>query len=344
MDSTRPTSSASGNQSEGTSNVFQYESSGSEADQDNYDTDDSETYGFQTTDCYPIRGVHFYTSDIYSVGNPGAVYSSPIDQWITFIILHFNQRRVKNFKLMIHEDEPGKELEKVIKNIAVTAEYNRRIFPRPSDDNKLKVMWLDYSRTGEATDNGLRIMVGKEERLHVHHHLQPISTINETVTCRCPKPRDTHKKVHHFIRIRNLRDLEKASSGQIPITSLGGLRNCRKCCAAFFSYKVRVPLKTWLLTFEVDENTNVKYNDFQRRIRFDNEDWVLAYITFRGPPFENYDQMYFSLQFIGNRSFMYHGGRTRNMVTTFTDPRLLINATMERAVYIKDIEIIIHNE
>jgi hypothetical protein len=81
-----------------------------------------------------------------------------------FIILQFSPKRVNNFDLLLHSDGSGKDLEKIVKKIALTAEYTRRISPRPSDDNKIKIMWLDYTRTGESINNGLRIRADKGER------------------------------------------------------------------------------------------------------------------------------------------------------------------------------------
>jgi hypothetical protein len=335
MASTRPSSTTSI-----PSDIFTLaNNSDSEADEvDNFDTDDSETYGLQSTDCYPIRSVTFHTSDVYSVINPGVIDSSSLDQWLTFLILQFSPKRATNLDLLLHTEGEGKELERLIKKITMATEYTRRIFPRPSDDNKLKNMWLSYTKSGEPTDNGLRVIAGKGERFQVHHHLKPISTINETLKCNCQQRRSLHKKDHSFIKIRSLRDLEKASFGQIPVTSLGGLKNCRRCCAAYVSHQIQIPTTTWILTFEIEENAKIAHNDFQRRIKFGLEEWNLAYITFNGPPFENHDQLYFSLHYMGSRAFIYHGGRNRGIVKTFTDPRNLLHSRLERVVYLKNID------
>ena len=316
--------------------VFAQDSSDSElGSDDDYDTDDSNTFGWNLQTQYPIRSVTLNTGDIYQSVNPGLINSGAIDQWITAIVLKFNRRKVANFALMKYDDGPGKALETVIQDMAVYASYTGRRWSRPSDDNKLKRIWTDFTKTAELVDEGLRLQLPLGERVNVFHHLRPVTTFMETVVCACT-PKRFKRKSHNYLRIRNQRDLEKTLSNRVPVTSFGGLVNCRRCQQPYRSEKITVPDRSWILVFEVDENSGVEYNDFQRKIQFGRVGWSLTYITFAGPAYRQHNPLYFSLQFVTNRTFMYDGCRDRGVVRTFVDNRQTRQAKLERAVYFRD--------
>ena len=301
---------------------------------DEYDTDDSSTFGLDLPDAYPVRSVTLKTSDIKDIANPGVINSGPIDQWITAIILHFTPRKLHNFQILKQEVGLGQVLESTVKSIAVAARYINGALHRPVDDNKLKRLWIDFANVTELVDDGLRLHVKGSERYNVFGHLKPVTAFKETLHCSC-RPRQPKTKIHHFLRIRNLRDLEKTFLSKVPVTSYGGLRHCRRCCRPLVSGGVTIPDKSWILVFELDGNPNVAYNDFQREMEFGEVNWTLKYITFAGPPTAEHDPLQFSLQFIGNRTFYYHGGRNGGHVKTFNDARLVQHSLMERAVYFR---------
>jgi hypothetical protein len=254
---------------------------------------------------------------------------------LTAIILQFTRRKPKNLSLLKHQRGEGLELEEVIQEVAVMADWNQRYWQKPLDgDNKIKTRWLDLVKTAELIDRGNRLQVNGGERTNVFHHIKAITTFKEKIGCQC---RQVEKeKSHQYLRIRNKRDIELTLSNKIPITSFGGLRNCRKCCQPFVSKSIIVPDTTWVLVQEIDDvQGDVVFNDFQRKLRFGGVEWNLTYITFVGPPRRTDYPVYCSLQFIGNRTFYYHGDKNGGTVKTFTDARLFRHSKMERAVYFR---------
>jgi len=345
MENENPTAGTSGLASvsshpENAPNIFDTDSELDSSDE--YDTDDSNTFGLEAPDQDPIRSVNLHTDALYRSRNPGVYNSSPIDQWLTAIILQFNRRRTQNLRLLKHrrgggpEHGEGLELEEAIQEIAVTADWNQKYWQKPLDgDNRIKQRWLEVAKTAELIDGGNRLQVNGGERTNVFYHLKPVTLFKEKIVCKC---RHNNEKIkpHHYVRIRNRRDIEKTLSNKVPVTSFGGLRNCRKCCQPFVGRSIEVPDTTWILVNEIDDNRNeVVFNDFQRKIRFGNVDWNLTYITFAGPSSREDDPVYLSLQFVGNRTFFYNGERNGGAVRTFTDPRLLRHSRIERAVYFR---------
>jgi len=303
---------------------------------DEYDTDDSNTFGWRHQDRYPIRSVALNTGVNYHIANPGIINSGAVDQWITAIILKFNRRKVVNFNLLKHQEDPGKELEKVIQRVAVCASYTGRGWMRPTDDNKVKRIWTDYANVAEPEDEGLRLKLPLGERINVFHHLRPITLLVETIKCGCAI-RKVRKKPLYYLRIRNRRDLEKTLSNRIPVTSFGGLINCRRCRHPYQTERIVVPDNSWVLVHEVDDDAGVNYADFQRKISFGGVGWSLGYATFSGPAYRHHDPTYFSLQFIGNRTFIYDGSRDHGSIRKFDDERQVDNGKLERVIYFRDV-------
>lgn len=301
---------------------------------DEYSTDDSNTFGLNLQDQYPIKSVTLHTDNHYNRDNPGVVNSGPIDQWITAILLQFCRRKVYNFELFRHTAGSGKALEDVIKQIAIKAGWRSSWSP-PSVDNRLKKIWTDFAKVAVPIDEGMRIKVLGGENFNVTHHLEPVTRFTETVTCSCIPARFRRKTLHH-LKIRNLRDIEKTISGKNPTVSFGGLRHCKKCCQPFKAGPISFPPETWILVQEVDNQATIKYNDFQRKLRFGEVDWSLAYLTFSGPGYHEHDPMLFSIHIVGNRAFYYNGARDHGTVKTFSEPRLVRFATLERAIYFRD--------
>ena len=319
-------------------NIFQqYSSDSDNMSSDGYDTDDSNTFGLEVPDQYPIRSVTLQTEGLYRSTNPGVVNSSPIDQWITAIILQFNRRKTKNLALFRHQRGEGKELEEIIQEIAIIADLNQKLWWKPVEgDNRLKCRWIELVKMAVKIDDDTRFRINGGERTNVFHHLKSIALFKERIGCHCR--RNDKEKSHHYLRIRSKRDIEKVLSNKVPITSYGGLRHCRKCCQPFSGNSIAVPDTTWILVHELDDIPgNVVYNDFQRKIRFGGVNWNLTYISFAGPAVRTNDPLYISLQFIGNRAFYYNGDRNSGYVKPFTDDRLFRHSKMERAVYFRQV-------
>ena len=316
-------------------NIFQNDSDSDLWSSDGYDTDDSNTFGLEVPDKYLIRSVILRTEDLYRSTNPGVVNSSPIDQWLTAIILQFNRRKTKNLTLLRHQQGEGQLLEETIKEIAIVADLNQKLWWRPMDgDNRIKCRWIEFAKVAERIDGDLRFRINGGERTNVLQHLKPVTLFKEKIGCHCR--RTERVKTHHCLRVRNIRDIEKIMSNKIPVTSYGGLRSCRKCCHPFSSNNIVVPDTTWILVHDMDDTQgSVVYNDFQRKLQFGGVNWNLAYITFIGPAVRTSDPLYTSLQFIGNRTFYYNGDRNGGAVKTFNDARLFRHSRMERAVYFR---------
>jgi len=306
-----------------------------EGSSDDYDTDDSETFGIGRSSRYPIRSVTLHTDRIYEDHEPGVINSSSIDQWITAILLQFTKRKVHNFTRFKYTSGPGKALEDVIKGIGMAVEWTRP-WPRTTDDNKLKRLWLHFTQSADLVDDGQRLLLHGGERTNVFHHLKPISTFTEAISCSC-RAKKIRVKAHNYVKVRNLRDLEKTFSNKLPATSIGGLRHCRKCHQKFVSQKLTIPDTTWVLVFEVDDPEALQYNDFQRKIKFGGHEWSLVYVTFMGLATHVHDPLYWSLQFVGSRTFHYNGNVHHGGIETFTDRRVVQHSHLERAVYFRDV-------
>jgi len=305
-----------------------------DSSEDDYLTDDSNTFGLDLQDQYPIKGVTLHTDNIRDEDNPGVVGSGAIDQWITFLLLQFNRRKVQNFTLLKHIDGPGKVLEEVIRCITVSGSWGRPWWSNSLTDNKYKRKWLEFADALDPISEGLRVQVRGGEDYNVVHHLQPVSKFYETMTCACALERK-RQKVHYTLKITKLRDIEKTLIGKVPTSSIGGLRHCRRCRQRFVCQGTKVPDNSWILVQEVAKNSAVKYNDFQRQLRFGDANWNLAYITLTGPAYGVHDPLYSSIHFISHRAFYYHGERFNGKVRTLTDPRVVEFLKIERAFYLR---------